>query len=436
MKKGVIALLLTLAVIILVSPGIVGKLAERSVEENLNWAATESGELIITSSIVDSGWFSSEGQHRVVLGDGAIRAAVAGDGESFPVLVINTRLDHGLVPFTSMAREGGSLAPGLGNAVSTLVVEYGAGETFEIPGKIYSAISLGGDLQSSYVLKAGSQTTAGNTARWEPVRIEVSTSPRSGSVAFDGDIGALSFAVDQQVISIDGLTFKGKQTQTQHGFATGSLEATLGTVDLVTGGLATGGLDGLTIIANSAVNNSRLDADAQLQIDGQIIPGFGDVSVAANVVIAGADAEAIAVVSRRLESMSGSQDPAQMMMLAGEDFKNLFAEGFEFRFDQLDVMLPMGSVESKLSIEIPQSDRASFEWTSLLLGIVASAEITIPQGLVDLAMQMNPQAAGALVDMGYLKLSGDIYEMEARYKKGVLTVNGAPIPIPLGLLTN
>jgi hypothetical protein len=38
--------------------------------------------------------------------------------------------------------------------------------------------------------------------------------------------------------------------------------------------------------------------------------------------------------------------------------------------------------------------------------------------------------------MGYLKLSGDIYEMEARYKKGVLTVNGAPIPIPLGLLTN
>ncbi len=432
MKKGIIALLLTLAVIVLVSPGIVGKLAEQSVEENLNWAATESGELVITSSIIDRGWFSSEGQHRIELGDGAIRATVAGDGEALPVLVINTRLDHGLIPFTSMAREGGSLAPGLGSAVSTLVVEYGAGETFEIPGKIYSEIGLGGDLQSSYVLKAGSQTTAGNTATWEPVRIDVSIGPRSGGVTFDGDIGAVSFEIDQNVVSIDGLTFRGKQTQTQYGFTTGNLEATLGAVELVTDGLPTGGLDSLTVTANSAVNDGRLDANTRLQINGQIIPGFGDISVTANIVLAGADAKAIATVSRRLKSMSGPQDPMQMMMLAAEDFKHLFAEGFEVRLDQLDVVLPVGTVKSKLSIEIPQSDRASFEWTSLLLGIVASAEITLPQALVDLAMQMNPQVASNLISMGFLKQSGDIYQMEARYKKGVLTVNGAPIPIPLG----
>ena len=104
MKKGVIALLLTLALIILVSPGIIGKLAEQSVDENLDWAASESGELVVTSSGFDGGWFSSEGQHRIALGDGAIRAAMAGKGEDTPVLVIDTHLDHGLVPLTSMAR--------------------------------------------------------------------------------------------------------------------------------------------------------------------------------------------------------------------------------------------------------------------------------------------------------------------------------------------
>ena len=33
---------------------------------------------------------------------------------------------------------------------------------------------------------------------------------------------------------------------------------------------------------------------------------------------------------------------------------------------------------------------------------------------------------------GYLVLRGDAYEVKAQLKKGLLTVNGAPIPIPLG----
>ena len=436
MKKGVIALLLALAVIILISPGIIGKLAEQSVDENLNWAATESGELIVTSQDFDRGWFSSEGQHRIELGDGTLRAAVAADGKDFPALVINTHLDHGPVAFTSMAREGGSLAPGLGSAVSTLVVEYGKGETFEIPGSIYSEIGLGGGLQSRYALEAGTKTTDGKTATWEAVSIDVSTSPRNGSVSFDGNIGALSFTTDQEVVSVDSIIFSGEQTQTQYGFATGTLDAAVGAVAFTTGGMQRGGMNGLTVTANSAINDSRLDADVQLQINEQNIPGFGDVSVTANIVIADADAKAVGVVSQRLESMSGSQDPTQTMMMAEEDFKDLVAAGFEFRFDQLDLVLPMGTVRSRISFEIPQSDRATFEWTSLLLGIVASADIKVPQALVDIAMTMNPQGAEALIGMGYLKLNGNAYEMEARYKKGVLTVNGAPVPIPLGALMN
>lgn len=436
MKKGVIALLLTLALIILVSPGIIGKLAERSVDENLDWAASESGELVVTSSGFDRGWFSSEGQHRVALGDGAIRAAMVSEGEDIPVLVIDTHLDHGLFPLTSMAREGGSLAPGLGSAVSTLMIEYGDGQTIEIPGKIYSDIGLGGDLQSSYVLAAGSKTIDGNTGTWEDIRIEVSTSPRSGNVTFDGDIGALSFEDAQEVVSVDGLTFTGRQTMTQYGFATGSLEATLGTVAVETGGVPAAVMNGMTLTANSAVNGGLFDAKTNVRITGQTIPGFGDVSVTASFVVAGADAVAFGAVIQRLKSISASPDPIQVMATGAEDFKDLFAAGFELRLDQLDVVLPMGTVLSKISIEVPQTDRASFEWMSLLLGVVASADVTLPQGLVDYAMQMNPQAADAVISMGYLKQNGDVYEMEARYKKGVLTVNGAPVPIPLGALMN
>ena len=47
-----------------------------------------------------------------------------------------------------------------------------------------------------------------------------------------------------------------------------------------------------------------------------------------------------------------------------------------------------------------------------------------------MAQAMSPDV-GRLVAMGALKKDGDFYEMKAEYAKGLLTVNGAPMPIPL-----
>jgi hypothetical protein len=37
--------------------------------------------------------------------------------------------------------------------------------------------------------------------------------------------------------------------------------------------------------------------------------------------------------------------------------------------------------------------------------------------------------------MGILKRVGENYEMEVRYASGLLTINGAPMTVPLGMLT-
>ena len=50
---------------------------------------------------------------------------------------------------------------------------------------------------------------------------------------------------------------------------------------------------------------------------------------------------------------------------------------------------------------------------------------------MQLASSMNPQT-GAIIGMGYLKKDGDFYIMDADLEKGLLTINGAPIPIPMG----
>jgi hypothetical protein len=51
--------------------------------------------------------------------------------------------------------------------------------------------------------------------------------------------------------------------------------------------------------------------------------------------------------------------------------------------------------------------------------------------VVEMIVQANPEAA-IVIGGGYLIQRGDAYEMKAQLKKGLLTVNGAPIPIPLG----
>ena len=61
----------------------------------------------------------------------------------------------------------------------------------------------------------------------------------------------------------------------------------------------------------------------------------------------------------------------------------------------------------------------------------AEADLTASEGFVDHAMAMNPDA-GAIIGMGYLRKNGEVYEMHAEYAKGLLTINGAPMPIPMG----
>ena len=438
MKKSVIALLLVAVLIIIVSPGIVGKLAENSVGENLNWAAEESGELVVTSDGFDRGWFSSEGQHRVALGDGNLRSAMTTanddlDEDEIPVLLINTHIDHGLIAVSSMGREEGSLSPGLGSAVSTLAIETGAGETIDLPGTIYSKLGLTGDLDSRYVLDAGAQTVDGGEVTWQPSKVRITASAKTGDVEFDGDVGTMTFGNAQQVVSIDSLTFSGSQASTTYGFHVGNVDMNMGTMTVNAGGMDVGGMQGMNVTASSSVDGGLAAAAMRLEMSGQTIPGFGDISVIADIDFDSVDAVALGAITKRLDELSGAKDPATIMMLAQDELKDLLATGVNIGVDQLDVALPMGTVMSKMSFELPKSDRPAFEWTSLLLNLVGSIYITVPEELVQYATSMDPQA-GALVGMGYLKKDGSMYIMDAQMKKGLLTINGAPVPIPLGAI--
>jgi uncharacterized protein YdgA (DUF945 family) len=147
----------------------------------------------------------------------------------------------------------------------------------------------------------------------------------------------------------------------------------------------------------------------------------------------GVDAEALGILQSKISELGVDPDPMVAYAAVESEAQALFAAGFDFKIDRLDVTLPQGTVTSAVQFRFAESDAASFDWSSLLLNTEASIDFSVPAELIELLADGNPQLA-LVIGGGYLVRRGDNYVMEARLKKGLLTVNGAPIPIPLGLM--
>ena len=136
-------------------------------------------------------------------------------------------------------------------------------------------------------------------------------------------------------------------------------------------------------------------------------------------------------LQRLADSAGPNANPSALYATMESDLKQLFASGFELNFDKLDVTLPMGTITSVVKLSFGEEDPATFDWTTLLLSTEASVDLSIPAVLVETFAQGSPEAA-MVIGGGYLVKRGDAYVTKAQLKKGLLTVNGAPIPIPLG----
>jgi len=433
-KKGIVALLLGLAIIILVSPAIVGRLAEQSMDENLDWAATESQEVVVTSQGFDRGWFSSAGQHRVELRDGELRSAflaIVGDIDSaeLPVLIIDTRLDHGLVPLSSMARDKGTLVPGLGSAISTLRLEFENGDQVDVPGTIYSEVGLTGNLSSNYVLDTGSFDLHGETANWGDTDIVITTNPGNNNVDIRGSMESLLLSSSLDNVHVGEVEFSAKRRPTPFGFAVADVDIDVASVAL-NGQGSPASFGPFSLHTKADVDGDRLSMDASLRLDNTPVSGLGSAAISIDAKLTDVDGAAAGNIADALRQLQRGGSEDEFMFVVEDDLQQLLAAGFELHFDPLDVSLPQGQITSNIHIRVAESDADGFVWTSALLALDATVELSVPAELINLMAAADPQIHGA-IGLGYLRKNGDFYETEVAFQNGLLTVNGAPMALPI-----
>ena len=434
MRKSIIVLLVIAAIVVLISPGIIGRIAEESVDSNLQWAADENDGIVVTSERFDRGWFSSQGRHRVEIRDPAMRDALAtlagrdpSDGD--PALVIDTRIDHGLIPVTSMGRAEGSLAPGLGRGVSTLVIEYPDGASVPVPGTVYSSIGLTGVLTANYIAEPGSLEADGSTASWGDANVEIATDQQAQSFVIDGAIESLMVSDAGDTLRLGKTNFSGIQRPGRFGISAGSFKIIADSIAIEEAGIETYRLGPVAVSGTSDIEGERVNGDFRMSIGALAVPGYGDSDFNVAMRFTGLDGDALGRIVRALDDAGDDASSQQLQLLLRDDFEKLVAAGFELHFDRFDLDLPQGLVSARMRFTVEESGAADFHISSVLMTLDAEADLAVAEGFVDHAMAMNPDA-GAIVGMGYLRKNGDIYEMRAEYAKGLLTINGAPMPIP------
>ena len=435
MRKSIVVLLVIAAIVILVSPGIIGRIAEESVDSNLQWAADENEGIVVTAERFDRGWFSSQGRHRVEIHDPGMRdalAALAGrdpsDGD--PTLVIDTRIDHGLIPVTSVGRTEGSLVPGLGRGVSTLVIEYPDGESVPVPGTVYSNIGLNGVLTANYITEPGSLEADGSAASWGDANVEISTDHEAHTFVIEGSVDSLTVSDAGDTLRLGRTTFAGVQRPTRFGLSAGDFEMNTDSIAVEEAGMETYRLGPVRLSGTSDIEGDRVNGDFRMSIGALAVPGYGESDFDVAMRFTGLDGASLGRMVRTVDDVGDDASPQELRLLLQDDLEKLVAAGFELHVDQFDFNLPQGPVALKMRFDVEESDSDSFDLSSVLMTLDAEASLTASAGFVDQAMAMNPDA-GAIVGMGYLRRNGDIYEMHAEYAKGLLTINGAPMPIPL-----
>ncbi len=431
MKKGVVILLIVVALVVLITPGIIGRLAEESFDQNLEMAVTENEDVIVSSLGFVRGWFTSEGQHRIELRDRSLVVDPddTNDNRRYAeALIVTTRIDHGLIPVTSMAREEGSLAPGLGSAVSTVSVEVSDGTSFDIPGTVYSEVGLTGELQSNFLLEADSVDAEGRLLQWGAADLLVTSNAVTGAMAVKGEVGASSVSSPQETLRIGAVEIDGRQQPGPFGYPLGAINLSIDSMSIqstfndVTVGP-------MTLESNLDAAGDRVDGDVRFQV-AYVRTDFGDAAITWHARIAGADGGAL---GQLIETHREIGDPDRAWAALKESdvaIEALLASGMEMHFDRFDLVVPQGTVTSTLHLTVHASDPDEMSWAAVILALDGTLELSVSQGIVDFVTGQFPEF-GAAVPLGYLRRNGDLYETLVEIRSGVITINGAPMQIPL-----
>ena len=162
--------------------------------------------------------------------------------------------------------------------------------------------------------------------------------------------------------------------------------------------------------------------------DADDVPGLGHLGLDTRFTLRNIDAAELNQFVASARSAQANSTSYDIMSAIEKDVLELLAAGADLHVERLDIALPQGTIKSEMNVRFLENDSSDLVWASLLLSLEADLKLEVPELIANMAMVLSPQAG--MVESLLVK-NGDVYELEAEYKKGLLTVNGVPMALPI-----
>ncbi len=445
MKKVIIVLLVLAALLLLLLPGAVGMVAEREYRALMVQSQELTPGLRYVVEDYQRGWFRSNARYRLEVDPALLLPAE--ELEELPpsfALQSQAEIHHGPLFLTALGAPGGSPGPGLALSLDALSVRGPEGAVTALPGQITTRLGLFGRNRSDIVLEpveANFGASAdGGTFKWAGMQGHVHFSSGLDDLQSDLEIGGMELGSPEWRMQLGAMQFAGHHKLTEFGFWAGAGSAEMGTLQITTptfGPLVIGPVQAQADVRLS--DQPDFEAPA-VEID--FIESFDAVTVGDweggplvfSINIDDLDAAALGELSNAFNPATGqpmmeAADPGRLL----EQMQALLVRGPHVRLREFSFGTPDGDLLMTAEFAFPPTGPG--ELGALLIGLDATARVRIPTAVTARLRTINPalgpQLDGLLAG-GLLQEDGDYLVMDAALKSGLLTINGQPLPIPLG----
>ncbi len=431
MKRVTLTLASVALVAAFVLPAALGMLAERRHAEILAELIGQPDAADIRLVSYQRGWFSSRARYRVRV----VRDQEQSDsGERRTELIIDSQISHGPLLLSGETKR---LTPVLARVHSTLALDT-EDEQWRLPGVFETHIGLGraGDLKY-YSEPVNKETPGGQMLTWEGGEVVLLFDASENRLVIKGQIGRFRLAAGPEQNFIAGpMRFDSTLSRSPGRPWTGTTSVYIDEIAQTRPAAPGVFLADVSVLTFFDAGDDGYSFGVRAGSESVRTGDRHGGNAVVDFRVAGLDADALRVSvaslrERAVSSTSGTWTIDAQAALA--ELKPLLRRGAVVELEEVTFPTPHGNVTARMNFELkPQDD--TVEYPNMIAALDAGLSLRLPRTLTDWAVEQdspNSDVLRKLIDYGLLKSAGDYYSIAATYASGVLTVNGASLPVPL-----
>ncbi len=449
MKKLFVILIVVLIASLLIAPFFVGGVAENKFNEII--AQTESYNVSVSSRYARS-WFSSDAETTMRAGSSLLKNVPAQlqNGLAFVTgIVVRTThaINHGPFSFSDLGGHHSPIQPVIAaiHNTSTIILPHELSND-SITLHTYATINMNGSYDSYLDIPAASHSITADvpvTIQYDTLSASTHLSPDLKKTDYTLSIPSFFLRSDNGALAADRLSLSGSSQKGIFDLLFGSNHCEMSQLTIENpSDSSTLQLSGFSFDMVSFEQNSSVALTTTTRLNSLLLDDVAYGPGAFTFAYRNVDAESLYKLQNIFTMFKNAQWDEQHVMANSfmlysqimALLPQLLSKSPEVEIRDFSFVTPDGDFSGNVMIAVQGITKDMVLTTAEIINALdATATLSLPVAFVD-TMQAGSESSPFMPFVALLEKKGDAYVLNARFSRGVLTVNDTIIPLPFGNL--